>query len=152
MTRIQSCRVRAGHWTFLSDGWSPDGADFWIEFTIWLNPRLLTIELLLDLTPKSDTQVSLKLFNFSIFTVLSDPMSPDTGVWTRFNRLPPPPLGFSLLMATLSLLTNEKPVLGLTDQSEAVTRTQSCGICSLITMRGGEAVRLEFCQESGHTV
>ena len=43
--------------------------NFWIEFTIWLNPRMLTIELLLDLTPKSDTQVWLKLLNCSIFAM-----------------------------------------------------------------------------------
>ena len=52
-------------------------------------------------------------------------------------------------MASLSVLTNERPVLRLTDQSP-VTRAEESAH-SLQFMEGG-AVRGEFCQESGQIV
>ena len=53
-------------------------------------------------------------------------------------------------MATLSVLTNKRPVLRLTDQSPGVIRAEESAH-SLQFMEGG-AVRVEFCQESGQIV
>ena len=174
MTRIQSCYNSVRWLTFaaMATGlFSP----LWWMVTRWgrgvwpeQNRRNKLLNWIYNLTQPSDVdnriviRFDTKVWHTGVaqtaqllhlnYVVSSDPVSSDTGVWTRFIRLPPPPLGFSPLMATPSLLPNEMPVFGLTDQPESVTRTQSWGICSLITMEGRGAVRVEFCQESGQIV
>ena len=59
----------------------------------------------------------------------------------------------SLTVVTPVILTNERPVLRLSDQSEAVTRTHKAEESARsLPLRGEGAVRGEFCQESGQTV